>query len=84
MPTGLGLAALAITYCSHWFVQGADHAQSSMRGEAVRETRRVAKVDDNGGASANVSYQLPRQPAIALYPVHACHKTGTSVVGAAL
>lgn len=35
MPTGLALAALAITYCSHWFVQAADHAQSSMRGEAV-------------------------------------------------
>jgi uncharacterized membrane protein YoaK (UPF0700 family) len=35
MPTGLALAALAITYCSHWFVQAADHAQSAMRGEAV-------------------------------------------------
>ena len=35
MPTGLALAALAITYCSHWFVQGADHAQSTMRGVAA-------------------------------------------------
>jgi uncharacterized membrane protein YoaK (UPF0700 family) len=35
MPTGLALAALAITYCSDAFVQAADRAQSSMRGEAV-------------------------------------------------
>ena len=33
MPSGLGLAALAITYCSGAFVP--DRAQSSMRGEAV-------------------------------------------------
>ena len=33
MPTGLALAALAITYGSHWFVKAADHAQSSVRGE---------------------------------------------------
>jgi len=45
---------------------------------------RVAKVDDNGGAGANVRYQLPREPPIVLYLVHACHKTGISVVGAAL
>ena len=35
MPTGLALAALAITYCSDAFVQAADHAQSRMRREAV-------------------------------------------------
>jgi uncharacterized membrane protein YoaK (UPF0700 family) len=35
MPTGLALAALAITYCSDAFVQAADRAQSRMRGEAV-------------------------------------------------
>jgi uncharacterized membrane protein YoaK (UPF0700 family) len=35
MPTGLALAALAITYCSDGFMQAADRAQSSMRGEAV-------------------------------------------------
>jgi uncharacterized membrane protein YoaK (UPF0700 family) len=35
MPTGLALAALAITCGSRWFVQAADRAQSSMRGEAV-------------------------------------------------
>jgi uncharacterized membrane protein YoaK (UPF0700 family) len=35
LPTGLALAALVITYCSRWFVQAADHAQSPVRGEAV-------------------------------------------------
>ena len=35
MPAGLALAALAITYGSRWFVQAADHAQSSVRGEAA-------------------------------------------------
>ena len=45
---------------------------------------RVVEVDDNGGAGANVRYQLPREPPIVLYLVHACHKTGISVVGAAL
>lgn len=50
----------------------------------VNERRRVAKVDDNGGASANVSYQLPREPVIILYSIHTCHKTGTSAVGAVL
>ena len=35
MPTGLALAALAITYSLRLFVQAADHAQSSVRGEAV-------------------------------------------------
>jgi uncharacterized membrane protein YoaK (UPF0700 family) len=35
MPSGLALAALAMTYCSGAFVQAADRAQSSMRGEAV-------------------------------------------------
>jgi uncharacterized membrane protein YoaK (UPF0700 family) len=35
MPTGLALAALAITYGSRWFVQAADHARSSVRGEAA-------------------------------------------------
>jgi hypothetical protein len=39
----------------------------------VNERRGVTKVDDNGGASANVSYQLPREPAIVLYSVHVCH-----------
>ena len=34
-PTGLALAALAITYCSDAFVQAADRAQSRMRSEAV-------------------------------------------------
>src|SRR5258705_6406493 len=32
MPTGLALAALAITYGSRWFVQAADHALPSVRG----------------------------------------------------
>ena len=50
----------------------------------VNKRCRVAKVDDNGGASANVSYQFPREPPIVLYLVHICHKTGSSVVGAAL
>ena len=50
----------------------------------VNERRRVAKVDDNGGAGANVRYQLPREPPIVLYLVHDCHKIGISVVGAAL
>ena len=50
----------------------------------VNKRRRVAKVDDNGGASTNVRYQLPREPPIVLYLVHACHKTGISVVSAAL
>jgi uncharacterized membrane protein YoaK (UPF0700 family) len=31
MPTGLALAALAITYRPRWFVQTADHAQSPVR-----------------------------------------------------
>jgi uncharacterized membrane protein YoaK (UPF0700 family) len=35
LPAGLALAALAITYCSHWFVQAANRAPSSMRDEAV-------------------------------------------------
>jgi uncharacterized membrane protein YoaK (UPF0700 family) len=35
IPSGLALAALAITYCSRWFVQAADYAQSSVRGEVV-------------------------------------------------
>jgi uncharacterized membrane protein YoaK (UPF0700 family) len=30
IPTGLALAALAITYGSRWFVQAADHARSSV------------------------------------------------------
>ena len=34
---------------------------------------RVAKVDDNGGASTNVSYQLSRERPIVLYLVHTCH-----------
>jgi hypothetical protein len=50
----------------------------------VNKRSRVVEVDDNGRASANVSYQLPREPPIVPYLVHACHKTGTSVVGAAL
>jgi uncharacterized membrane protein YoaK (UPF0700 family) len=28
LPTGLALAALAVTYCPRWLVQAADHAQS--------------------------------------------------------
>jgi hypothetical protein len=39
----------------------------------VNKRCRVAKVDDNGGAGANVSYQLPREPPIVLYLVHTCH-----------
>ncbi len=35
MPTGLALAAPAITCGSRWFVQAADHAQSSVRGGAA-------------------------------------------------
>jgi len=35
VPTGLALAALAITYCSGAFVQAADRARSRMRSEAV-------------------------------------------------
>jgi uncharacterized membrane protein YoaK (UPF0700 family) len=35
VPTGLALAALAITYCSDAFVQAADRARSRMRSEAV-------------------------------------------------
>jgi uncharacterized membrane protein YoaK (UPF0700 family) len=35
MPTGLALVALVITYCSRWFVQAEDHAQSSARDEAA-------------------------------------------------
>ncbi len=35
VPTGLALAALAITYCSDAFMQAADHAQSRIRSEAV-------------------------------------------------
>jgi len=30
LPTGLALAAFAVTYCPRWFVQAADHAQSSV------------------------------------------------------
>jgi hypothetical protein len=30
LPTGLALAALAITYGSRWFVQAADYARSSV------------------------------------------------------
>ena len=36
----------------------------------VNKRYRIAKVDDNGGASANVSYQLPREPPIVPYLVH--------------
>jgi hypothetical protein len=39
----------------------------------VNERRGVAKVDNNRGASANLSYQRPREPAIVLYSVHVCH-----------
>jgi len=38
----------------------------------VNKRRRVAKVDDNCGAGANLSYQLPRKPPIVLYLVHTC------------
>jgi hypothetical protein len=39
----------------------------------VNKRCRVAKVDDNGGASANVSDQLPREPPVVPYLVHICH-----------
>jgi hypothetical protein len=39
----------------------------------VNKNCRAAKVDDNGGAGANVSYRLPRGPSIVLYLVHTCH-----------
>jgi hypothetical protein len=39
----------------------------------VDERRRVAKVDDNGRAGANPSYQLPRKPPIVLYLIHICY-----------
>ena len=35
LPTGLALAAFAVTYRPRWFVQAADHARSPTRGEAV-------------------------------------------------
>ena len=38
--------------------------------EHANKRCRVAKVDDNGGAGANVSYQLLREPPIVLYLVH--------------
>jgi hypothetical protein len=54
----------------------------------VNERRRVAKVDDNGGASANVSYQLRREPPIILYLIHTLSlspvKARTDAVGVAL
>lgn len=50
----------------------------------VNKRCRVAKVDDNDEAGANVSYQLPRELPIVLYLVYACHKTRNSVFGAAL
>ena len=46
----------------------------------VNECRRVAKVDDDSGAGANLSYQSPRKPPIVLYLVHICRlslKAGT-------
>ena len=39
----------------------------------VNERCRVAKVDDNSGAGANMSYQLLREAPIVLYLVHTCH-----------
>src|SRR4051794_14416912 len=39
----------------------------------VDERRRVAKVDDNSGTGAYVSYQLPREPPIVFYLVHISH-----------
>jgi hypothetical protein len=36
----------------------------------VNKRYRIAKVDDNGGASANVSDQLPHEPPIVPYLVH--------------
>jgi hypothetical protein len=47
----------------------------------VNKRRRVAEVDDNGGAGANVSCQLPGEPPIVTW--YTCHKTPVSVVGAA-
>jgi len=35
LPTGLALAAFAVTYRPRWVVQAADHARSPTRGEAV-------------------------------------------------
>jgi hypothetical protein len=53
----------------------------------VNERCRVAKIDDNGGASANVSSQLPCESPIVPYLVHASHsvpvRAGNSVVGVA-
>ena len=39
----------------------------------VNKRCRVAKVADNGGVGANMSYQLPREAPIVLYLVHTCH-----------
>jgi len=39
----------------------------------ANKRRRVAKVDDNGGAGANLGYQFPPEPPIVLYLVRACH-----------
>jgi hypothetical protein len=39
----------------------------------VNERRCVAKVDDNGGAGTNLSYQLPRKSPIVLYLIHICY-----------
>jgi hypothetical protein len=54
----------------------------------VNKRCRVVKVDDNCGAGANVSDQLPREAPIVGYLVHTCHsvllKRETSAVGAAL
>jgi hypothetical protein len=46
---------------------------SGALGVHVDKRRRVAKVDDNSGAGANPSYQLPRKPPIVLYLIHICY-----------
>src|SRR5882757_6373691 len=44
-----------------------------MVAEYANKRWRVAKVDDSGGAGANVGYQMPREPSIVPYLVHTCH-----------
>ena len=39
----------------------------------INKRCRVAKVDDNSEAGANMSDQLPREAPIVLYLVHTCH-----------
>jgi len=50
-----------------------DGPQPSAIAVHVNKRCSVAKVDDNGGAGANMSYQLPRKRSIVLYLVHTCY-----------